>query len=92
MMSVHASRTGTGLRRSAHSIILHRNKNWRERIRACDIRVPLMSVSRFITQVRRQRRERKIYRETIGRLSKLSNAQLEDIGIARWEIAERARG
>lgn len=51
-----------------------------------------MSVSRFITQVRRQRRERKIYRETIGRLSKLSNAQLEDIGIARWEIAERARG
>ena len=46
-----------------------------------------MSVSRLLDRIRAYRR----YRATVDQLQRLSDQQLEDLGIRRYDIPRRAR-
>lgn len=50
-----------------------------------------MPFTRLIKRVGAYRRYRSRYLATIEQLSNLSNQQLQDLGIDRWEIADHAR-
>ncbi|KLK91485.1 hypothetical protein AA309_19720 [Microvirga vignae] len=51
----------------------------------------LLGLSMFVTYILSKIRAYKLYRQTVSELSELSDRELADLGIARFDIARVAR-